>query len=200
MTSNAGTWRLEVANFPVNQLMFANQTAYRHGSLTINRTDFLERIAEPSIIAYIDVDLAHAGESCRIVHVLDAVTPMVKVQGRSTVYPGFFGSGIPAGEGRNHRLGGTAVVVCATFPQSTSGALAAGETIIDMSGPAAPYCALSDTANVISTCHPAPGINNEEFDDALHRTKLKAAIYLAQATEALAPPSSRNLRISTSRH
>jgi sarcosine reductase len=113
---------------------------------------------------------------------------MVKIDGRSTVYPGFLSPAIPAGSGRNHCIRGAAVVVCGTFPEPTSGALSAAESIIDMSGPAAPYCAFSDTANIVLVCHPAPGVTNAEFDAALHRAKLKTAVYLAQATAALAPP------------
>ena len=82
---------------------------------------------------------------------------------------------------------GAAVLVCGTFPDPTSGALSPAEVIIDMSGPAAPYCAFSDTANVVLVCHPAPRITNAEFDAALHRAKLKAAVYLARATAAIEP-------------
>jgi glycine reductase len=112
---------------------------------------------------------------------------MVKLSGRSTVYPGFFGPAIPAGSGRNHRLQGVALLLSAQFPEPTSGALSPHESIVDMSGPAAPYCAFSDTANVVLVCHAAPGITNAEFDAALHRIKLKAAVYVAEATAALTP-------------
>jgi len=95
---------------------------------------------------------------------------------------------VPAGDGRTHLVRGGAVLVCGTFPDPTSGALSPAESIIDMSGPAAPYCALSDTANVALICHSAPGVTNAEFDAALHRAKLKAAVYLAQATARLQPP------------
>ena len=188
MTHDAETLTLEVGVFPVRGLGFAAQTQYQDGVLSIDRTALLAAIAEPHAMADVEIHLAHPGESCRIVHVLDAVAPMIKVAGRSTVYPGFFGAAIPAGSGRNHLLQGAAVLVCGTFPDPTSGALSPGEAVIDMSGPAAPYCALSDTANVVLVCHPAPGVTNAEFDAALHRAKLKAAVYLAQATTGLEPP------------
>lgn len=197
MTSDAEAWRLEVVNFPVHQLAFADQTQYVNQTLSIDRTDLLARIAEPHAIADIDIQFAHPGESCRIVHVLDTVTPMVKLAGRSTVYPGFFGPAVPAGHGRNHRLQGATVVVCGTFPEPTSGALSVGEAIVDMSGPAAPYCALSDTANVVLVCHPASGVTNAEFDAALHRVKLKTAVYLAQSTKGLGPPVSPGIAVHT---
>lgn len=186
MTS--GTFHLEVGSFPVQRLEFGAQTQYREGTLSIDRDALLTTIAEPYTMAEIDLQLAHPGESCRIVHILDAVAPMVKVQGRSTVYPGFFGTTMPSGSGRNHLLRGAAVLVCGAFPDPTSGALSPAEATIDMSGPAARYCGFADTANLVLVCHPAPGTTNTDFDAALHRVKLKAAVYLARATAALIPP------------
>jgi glycine reductase complex component B subunit alpha and beta len=188
MEHDRGAFDLEVGVFPLQRLVFASQTTYQNGTLGINRAALLNAIAEPRVIADIEIHLAHPGESCRIVHVLDAVPLMVKVEGRSTVFPGFFGPAIPAGDGRNHLLRGAAVVVCGTFPDPTSGALSPAEAIIDMSGPAAPYCAFSDTANIALVCHPAAGVTNAEFDAALHRAKLKAAVYLARATTSIDPP------------
>jgi len=188
MADDRGSFNLEVGVFPLQRLVFASQTHYQNGTLGINRAALLNAIAEPRVIAEIEIHLAHPGESCRIVHVLDAVPLMVKVEGRSTVFPGFFGSAIPAGEGRNHRIRGASVLVCGNFPDPTSGALSPAEVLIDMSGPAAPYCAFSDTANVVLVCHAAPRITNAEFDAALHRAKLKAAVYLARATASIEPP------------
>ena len=188
MIPDTEAFRLDVGVFPLQRLVLASQTRYRDGTLDIDRAALSAAIAEPRVVADIDIHLAHPGESCRIVHVLDAVAPIIKVQGRSTVYPGFLGPAIAAGSGRNHLMRGAAVLVCAIFPEATSGALSPAEAIIDMSGPAAPYCAFSHTANVVLVCHPAPDVTNAEFDAALHRIKLKAAVYLARATAALTPP------------
>ena len=188
MEQDRGAFNLEVGVFPLQRLVFASQTHYQNGTLGINRAALLNAIAEPRVIADIDIHLAHPGDSCRIVHILDAVPLMVKVQGRSSAFPGFFGPAIPAGDGRNHLLRGAAVLVCGTFPDPTSGALSPAEAIIDMNGPAASYCAFSDTANVVLVCHPAAGVSNADFDAALHRAKLKAAVYLARATASIDPP------------
>ena len=182
------TWRLEIGSFPVRRLAFASRTAYENDTLFIDRAELQARIAEPAVMADTAVHLARPGESCRIVHVLDAVSPMVKVAGPSTVYPGFLGDALPAGSGRTHVLTGAAVLVSGTFPEPTSGALSAAEATVDMSGPAAACCAFSDTANVVLVCRPAPGVNNADFDAALQRAKLKTAVYLAEATAELEPP------------
>ena len=108
MERDKGAFNLEVGVFPLQRLVFASQTHYQNGTLGINRASFLAAIAEPRVIAEVEIHLAHPGESCRVVHVLDAVPLMVKVQGRSTVFPGFFGPAIPAGDGRNHLMRGGA--------------------------------------------------------------------------------------------
>lgn len=183
----AGEFSLDIGDFSIQQVVLASETRYQDGTLSINRDELLAIIAEPHVLATIDISVAHPGECTRIVHVLDAVEPMVKLSGRSTVYPGHFGPAIPAGQGSNHRLTGLAVLVSAQFPEPTSGALSPHESIIDMSGSAAPYCAFSETINVVLVCQPAPGATNAEFDAALHRVKLKAAVYLAESTRDLEP-------------
>ena len=180
-------WRLEVCTFLVQRLAFGHRTSYENGTLFIEKEELEAHLADSGAIAGIAVRLAHPGESCRIVHVLDAVSPMVKVGGRSTVYPGFFGNAVPAGSGRTHVLSQVAVLVSGTFPEPTSGALSASEAVVDMSGPGADYCAFSDTANVVLVCSPAPDASNADFDGALQRVKLKAAVYLASATVGLQP-------------
>ncbi|MCZ6875954.1 MAG: hypothetical protein O7G88_20895 [bacterium] len=197
MIDNAANDRLEVGQFPVRRVMFDAQTRYEDGTLYVEREALRQAIAEPHAIRDIDIQLTHPGESCRIVHILDAVAAMVKISGRSTVYPGFFGSAMPAGNGVNHLLQGLAVLLCATFPEPTSGALSPHEAIVDMSGPAAPYCGFSDTANVVLVCHPAAGVTNAEFDAAMQRAKLQAAIYLAQTTADLIPPQRQVYSLET---
>ena len=147
-------WRLQVGTFPVRRLAFGGRTSYEDGTLLIDKKELEARIADSGTIADVAVHLAHPGESCRIVHVLDAVSPMVKVAGSSTVYPGFFGNVRVAGGGRTHVLSRIAVLVCGTFPEPTSGALSPAEATVDMSGPAADCCAFSDTANVVLVCSP----------------------------------------------
>ena len=68
-----GAFRLEVGGFPIQRIIFASETRYQDGMLSLDRTALLAAIAEPRVIANIEIHLAHPGESCRIVHVLDAV-------------------------------------------------------------------------------------------------------------------------------
>ena len=84
MAHDAGAFRLEVGVFPIQRMTFAAETRYQDGTLSIDRAALWTAIAEPRVIADLEIHLAHPGESCRLVHVLDTIAPMVKVQGRST--------------------------------------------------------------------------------------------------------------------
>src|SRR5262249_12958174 len=148
MAHDAGAFRLEVGVFPIQRMTFASETRYQDGTLSIDSAALLAAIAEPRVITDLEIDLAHPGESCRLVHVLDTVAPMAKVQGRSTVYPGFSGQTVRAGDAQIHPLGGAAFFVCAPSPDPPGGALSPAEATFDMRAPAAPYCACSDTVNV----------------------------------------------------
>src|SRR2546430_8105494 len=116
MAHDASAFRLEVGVFPIQRMTFASETRYQDGTLSIDRATLLAAMAEPRVIADLGIHLAHPGESCRLVHVLDTVAPMAKVQGRSTVYPGFCGTTMPAGDGRTHLLRRAAGIVCAPLP------------------------------------------------------------------------------------
>ena len=115
--------------FPIQRMTFASETRYQDGTLSTDRAALLAAIAEPRVIADLEIH-PHPGESCRLVHVLDTVAPMAKVQGRSTVYPGFFGTTMLRGWSQSSRPG-AAVIVCATFPDPTSGALSTVEATDD---------------------------------------------------------------------
>jgi hypothetical protein len=57
------------------------------------------------------VDLVRGGEPVRITHVLDAVEPRIKPDGRAA-----FPTEGKAGEGRTNRLDGVVVLSCLDFP------------------------------------------------------------------------------------
>lgn len=60
------------------------------------------------------------GEATRIVHVLDAVEPRIKVGGDTVAFPGFLGPARTVGAGITRRLGGLAVLQCGQLPEPTA--------------------------------------------------------------------------------
>src|SRR5262245_19847003 len=89
------------------------------------------------------VDLAHPGESCRIVRVFDVSAPRAKIEGGEDV-PGLVGGLGRVGSGRTRALGNVAVSV--TDQQVDA---ATTLSVIDMAGPAATLGPFGQMENVV---------------------------------------------------
>ena len=87
--------RLDRGVFPAQHLAFADRTSHANDTLCIDQSELLVALAESAAFSQVDIHLTYPGKSCRIVHVLEAVAPILKVQGHSTVYPGVFGRCTP---------------------------------------------------------------------------------------------------------
>lgn len=179
--------RLELASFAVRDVQFGRQMRLEQGVLEVDRQALLAPLLAEPAIASADVLLARPGEAARIVHVLDALEPRIKVSGPGQVFPGLAGPPHIVGAGRTHRLAGVALLQSALFPEPADGLFRAREAMIDMSGPAAPYTPFSDTLNLVLVVQPQAGTSNVEFDAALRRGSVQAAMLLAEVTRALEP-------------
>lgn len=179
--------RLELASYHVNRLEFADQIHYESGVLSIDRDELVAILTDESPIDGVDIALAHPGDKTRIVHILDTIEPRCKVAGHGRMFSGLLGPPDTVGSGRTHQLQGMTLMVTAQVPNPVTGLLQPREAIVDMSGPAAPYSPFSETANLIVTFHPAPDVDNADFDQALRLSSLRAAEYLAQVTRDLPP-------------
>jgi len=187
--------RLELASYHVSRLEFADQTHYEHGVLSINRDELVAILTDEFPIDSVDIALAHPGDETRIVHILDTIEPRYKVAGHGRIFSGLLGPPDTVGSGRTHRLQGMALLATAQVPNPVTGLLQPREAIVDMTGPAAPYSPFSETANVVVTFHPAPNVDNADFDQALRLSSLRAAEYLAQVTRDLQPDNIRTFEL-----
>ena len=70
----------------------------------------------------IDLEITHPGENARIIHVLDTIAPMVKVEGEGIQYSGFFSTPYTVGRGVTNMLCGFAVMESAALPWDESNA------------------------------------------------------------------------------
>ncbi|MBI4322031.1 MAG: hypothetical protein HY675_26360 [Chloroflexi bacterium] len=179
--------RLEVATFEVKQVEFSHRTALSNGILTIDRGELKALIQNDDAIESTEIELARPGESTRIVRVLDAIEPLLKVKGSSCCFPGLLGPARTCGDGRTNRLKGLAVLESSEFPQPAGGLLSFSEGFIDMSGPAAARCACSDTFNVILLLKPREGTTNEQWDRTVRMAGMKTSAYLASTTRDQEP-------------
>lgn len=170
--------RLDIGLVHVEQVCFGPQTAIEKNILTIDRRELAARLEEEPLFERVEVELAHPGESCRIIRVLDVVQPRYRLNGPN--FPGALeGHGL-VGAGETRALENVAVV-------ETNQLAARSRHIIDMSGPAADYSPIASTHNIVLVPHPKKGADKEEYRLAVKKAGLQAAVYLARAARDAAP-------------
>jgi glycine reductase complex component B subunit alpha and beta len=124
----------------------------------------------------VEVSVVQPGDSVRLTHVLDAVEPRVRPDGRPA-----FPLEERAGEGRTNRLDGVTVISCLDFPAEER-PLHEQESIIDMAGPGAALTPFSQTTNVVLTFDAGGRDGNEELEAWARETTLAVAEDLARPT------------------
>ena len=186
---------LELASYHVSRVAFSSATSIEGDILHINYDELRSVAFQPDVMQDLRIELVHPGEETRIVHVLDAIEPRVKVGGDSVAFPGFLGTARTVGTGRTNVLKGVAVLESTEFMQPTGGILEFNEGFIDMAGPAAAYCTCSDTANVVLVIQPKAGTTNEELDSAARVSGLRAADYVAQTSLHAEPDEIRTYKL-----
>src|SRR3972149_6916485 len=117
--------RLELCSFQVRKATFGSASKLTNGTLTVNKEEITALLSGDPNLKRVNVGLAHPGERCRIVHVIDVIEPRFKVSGPGCAFPGFLGPPRSVGEGRTHRLAGVAVVETAGVPPGGRGVLLA---------------------------------------------------------------------------
>jgi sarcosine reductase len=123
-----------------------------------------------------EVQVVRPGEPVRVTHVLDAVEPRIRPDGRPA-----FALEPAAGEGRTNRLDGVVVLSCLDFPGEER-PLHEQESIVDLAGPGAAFTPFSRETCVVVTHRPRDGARNEELEAAARKETLALAERLAEPT------------------
>jgi sarcosine reductase len=126
------------------------------------------------------VDVVPPASPVRVTHVLDAVEPRIRPDGRSP-----FPTGRLAGEGRTNRLDRVVVLSCLDFPGEER-PLHEQESIVDLGGPGAALTPFADMTAVVLTFAPGEG-GHVEIDAQARRTTLSVAEEIARATLDVEP-------------
>jgi glycine reductase complex component B subunit alpha and beta len=122
-----------------------------------------------------EVEIIRPGEPVRVTHVLDAVEPRIRPDGRAA-----FPTEGKAGEGRTNRLDGVVVLSCLDFAQEER-PLHEQESIVDLAGPGAPYTPFAGETCVVLIFRPGSD-GNEAAEAFARRTTLALAEALARPT------------------
>ena len=174
--------KLELHRISVGKLAFGAQTGVSGGVLTINKDELASLLLQDDRLSAVAVDVAHPGESVRIMPVKDAIEPRCKLEGPGEVFPGWIGDVENAGEGKTLVLGGMAVL-------TTGRVVAPQEGIVDMSGPGVDYTPFSRTCNVVLSFDTAEDLEPHQREACYRIAGLKAAHYLASACKDAAADS-----------
>jgi hypothetical protein len=122
------------------------------------------------------VTLLEPGAHVRITHVLDAVEPRIRPDGRAA-----FPVDVAAGEGRTNRLDGVAVLPSVDFPRIER-PLHEQDAVVDLAGPGAEATPFGAMRIVHLAFEPSREHTNDEIDAAVRRVTLAAAELLAEPT------------------
>ena len=170
--------RLEMGLVHIKDVHFGSRTVIEDHVLFIDRQELISVLTQEPLFDSIEIKLAHPGESCRIIHVLDVLEPRYRLNGPN--FPGALDEVGLVGEGQTRVLKNLCVV-------ETSAEQARGRNIIDMSGPATDYSPFGATYNIVLIPQPAKGADMDEYRLAVKKAGLRAAVYLAGAAKAVIP-------------
>jgi sarcosine reductase len=146
------------------------------GLLDVDRTRIERLAAAEAAFAGVEVDVVQPDEAVRVTHVLDAIEPRIRPDGRAA-----FPTQGRAGRGWTNRLDGVAVLPCLDFPGEER-PLHEQEAIVDLAGPGAALTPFSTLTNVVLVFHPAEGAGHVALDAAARRVTLAVAELLAEPT------------------
>ena len=174
--------RLEMALVNIKDVRFGSRTVIDHHVLFVDRQELISLLAQEPLFDSVDIDLAHPGESCRIIRVLDVLEPRCRLNGPN--FPGALDSVGLVGSGQTRALKNVCVV-------EASADQARGRNIIDMSGPATDYSPFGSMHNVVLVPHATKSADVDEYRLAVKKAGLRAAVYLAAAAKEVPPDETR---------
>ncbi len=169
--------RLEMGLVHIRDVRFGSRTVIDDHVLFIDRQELVALLAQEPLFDSVEIDLAHPGESCRIIRVLDVLEPRYRLNGPN--FPGALEEMGLVGEGQTRALKNLCVI-------ETTADQARGRNIIDMSGPATDYSPFGATHNVVLIPHAAQGADVDEYRLAVKKAGLRASVYLAAAAKEMA--------------
>jgi glycine reductase len=179
--------RLELGLVHIKDVRFGPRTTVDDHVLVIDHRELTALLAQEPLFDSVEVQIAHPGESCRIIHVLDVVEPRYRLDGPN--FPGVLDAMGLVGDGRTRVLHGVCVV-----ETSTEGR---GRNIIDMSGPASAYSPFAGSHNIVLVPHATKGADRSQYRLAVKKAGIKTAVYLAESAKNTAADETKVYDVPT---
>ncbi|HZJ90138.1 MAG TPA: glycine/sarcosine/betaine reductase component B subunit [Oscillospiraceae bacterium] len=177
--------------YPVKEVTEGDKCSYNDGILTVNYDELFE-VAKPHCknISKLWFEVYRPGENARIIHVLDTIQPMIKVETPldwgGGEYPGILNYPYTVGSGVTNLLDGFSVMQCAALPwdesSASSGLLYPRDAIIQTSGFYKHYTPFADTINLILNFEVYEDKSSSEYDNDIRKSSMAIAEHLAGLT------------------
>jgi len=163
----------------IKDVKFADRDYIQDHVLYINKEAMIAKINN-KLYKSLELELAFPGEKVRIATPGDIIQPMLKLDDEQGTFPGIFGDIRRAGTGRSLMLRG--VVVTESYETTTGNAV-----FIDMYGEAAEHTIFSKLIHLCIVAVPNDGVELLTYLDALKKSSLTMATYLASLAKELVP-------------
>jgi len=188
---------LELLDFHIDDIQWGDRTSLAGGQLSLGLAEIQDQIKDLSRNINVAMELARPGESKRIVHVLDTMLPIDKLDDKVHTFPGIDLPARLVGTGQTQRLRNMLITIAGTFPhlEAMTPIEKPREGVIDMAGVGAQYSHGSDYFHLILTLEGEPSISNLAFDQALRTIGVRIARYLAGADKGATVPERRKLHL-----
>lgn len=178
--------------FDVKDVRFGDKCAFKDGVLTVCEKELQELTADLcKAVKGFHLEITKPHENARIIHVLDTICPMVKIEGEGQQYSGFFSTPYTVGRGITNVMSGFAVMESAALPwdasNASSGLLYPRDAIVDLTGPYAGLTPFCETHNLVIVYELNEGNSSIEYDNDIRLIALKISTYLAELTRERTP-------------
>ncbi len=180
--------RLELADYPVNQIRLGQTFGYRSGTLEVDKQALEEMVLRDRRIAEASLTVVCPGEKVRITGIRDVVEPRVKVSGSGQVFPGILGPVEPVGAGRTHRLSGMTVVATAAYEGTVRAGLGVQRSaLLDTWGAGAAASKFGGLMHLVLIMKLCKGLSELDAHTAIQMAEFGIARRLAETTIGVEP-------------
>jgi glycine reductase complex component B subunit alpha and beta len=180
--------RLELADYPVNQIRLGRTFGYNDGTLEVDKRALEEVVLRDRRIAEASLTVVSPGEKARITGIRDVVEPRVKVSGSGQVFPGVLGPVEPVGAGRTHRLSGMTVVTTAAYEGTVRAGLGVQRSaLLDTWGAGAAASKFGGLMHLVLIMKLREGLSELDAHTAIQIAEFGVARRLAETTIGVEP-------------
>ena len=162
---------------PISGLALSSRTAVENGTLYVNPEEIKSLLVSDSNIKDVNVEVAHPGESVRIVPIKDILEPRLSRIPGYQLFPGLLYNWDSA---RQFPVSGEIVSLDGAVVTTVGSIVGYQEGILDMAGPGARYSLFSRKHHLVLDITVAEGIRRHDHERTVRMAGLKVSDYVAR--------------------